>query len=266
MAVHALIAHTTARGEKALRALELRLLGAGITVSRSSDDLVKYHDKLLIVDDAQLFVFGFNFTRNDVGKRRSMAVSTRKRVLVAKAVELFEADATRQPFAATKLGDLVISPVNARERLARFLRTAKRSLWIYDPQAIDAPMLRLLRERSQADVDGASSGRSASPAATARGAVPPTCSCRARDPARPARALRRQPGLRGIELDRRREVGILVRDRSAIKRFKEPSKADWRERSSRARKKGSRRLIDAPLYRDLETGPQMLARERRQAY
>ena len=34
-------------------------------------------------------------------------------------------------------------------------------------------------------------------------------------------------GLRGIELDRRREVGVLVRDRSAIKRFKDVFEADW---------------------------------------
>ena len=46
VAVHALIAQTNRSGEKLLRKLELRLLGAGITVSRTDDDLVRYHNKM----------------------------------------------------------------------------------------------------------------------------------------------------------------------------------------------------------------------------
>ena len=148
VAVHALIAHTNRAGEKKLRELELRLLAAGVTVSRTSDDLARYHDKLLVVDERVLFVLGFNFTRADVGKRRSMAVATRKRKLVAEAVKLFDADATRQPFTSS-VADLVISPLNARARLARLIKAAKRSLWIYDPGAIDAPLLKLVRQRAE---------------------------------------------------------------------------------------------------------------------
>jgi cardiolipin synthase len=228
VAVHALIAHTNRAGEKQLRALELRLLGAGITVSRSADDLVRYHDKVMIVDDVLLFVLGFNFTRNDVGKRRSMAVATRKRRLVAQAVELFDADASRQPFTAPKASDLVISPLNARERLARFLRAAKRSLWIYDPQAIDAPMLRLLRERAQAGVDVRILGKIGKPGGDLRADSVPNMGLHLRAMLRDQLELFvGSQGLRGIELDRRREVGVLVRDRTAIKRFKDVFEADW---------------------------------------
>jgi len=96
--VHALIAENNRSGEKQLRKLELRLLGAGVTVSRTSDDLVRYHYKFLVIDERVLFVFGFNFTRLDLSKRRSFGVSTRKHRLVAEALELFEADATRQAY------------------------------------------------------------------------------------------------------------------------------------------------------------------------
>src|SRR5690349_533864 len=39
--VRALIAHTNKGGDKTLRKLEMRLLAAGVTVSRTADDLVR---------------------------------------------------------------------------------------------------------------------------------------------------------------------------------------------------------------------------------
>ncbi len=48
--VRALIAHTNRGGESKLRKLESRLLKAGVTLSRTADDMVRYHGKLLIID------------------------------------------------------------------------------------------------------------------------------------------------------------------------------------------------------------------------
>ena len=48
--VHALIAHTTGGGQKQLRRLELEMLNAGVTVSRTDDDLLRYHYKMLLID------------------------------------------------------------------------------------------------------------------------------------------------------------------------------------------------------------------------
>jgi len=52
--VHALIAYTNRGGEKNLRALEMRLLAAGVTVARTSDDLLRYHGKMMIMDHHEL--------------------------------------------------------------------------------------------------------------------------------------------------------------------------------------------------------------------
>jgi phosphatidylserine/phosphatidylglycerophosphate/cardiolipin synthase-like enzyme len=46
--VHALIAHTSGSGQKRLRKLELELLNAGVTVSRTDDELRRYHYKMLL--------------------------------------------------------------------------------------------------------------------------------------------------------------------------------------------------------------------------
>ena len=73
VAVRALIAHTNSGGEKRLRQLELRMLQAGVTVTRTADDLTRYHGKLMIVDRDELHIYGFNFTGLDL-KSRSLGV------------------------------------------------------------------------------------------------------------------------------------------------------------------------------------------------
>src|SRR5262245_47872048 len=89
--VRALIAHTNHDGEKQLRQLEQRWLGAGITVTRTADDLVRYHNKVMIVDNASLFVLGFNCTHLDMSRSRSFGVATKNREMLKEAIALFEA-------------------------------------------------------------------------------------------------------------------------------------------------------------------------------
>ena len=75
--VRALIAHTNRGGESKLRKLESRLLKAGATLSRTADDMVRYHGKLLVTDREKAFVLGFNYTVQDIGKSRSFGLVTR---------------------------------------------------------------------------------------------------------------------------------------------------------------------------------------------
>lgn len=225
--VNALIAHTNRTAEKQLRKLELRLLEAGVTVSRTADDLVRYHDKIVIIDSRLLFVFGFNFTQSDLSERRSMGIVTRKRKLVTEAVNLFEADAARQAFTSSA-PDLVISPINGRARLEKLIRSAKRSLRIYDPQAIDRPMLRLLEKKAEAGVDVRLIGKAGRVSDVVRVEKLPGMEVHLRAILRDDMELFiGSQGLRTIELDRRREVGIVLRDRVAIKRFRDVFEEDW---------------------------------------
>ena len=89
-----------AAAPKRLRKLELDLLEAGVTVSRTDDDLLRYHNKMLLIDRETLYALGFNFTRLDIEKSRSMGVATKNKTIVAEAIKLFEADSTRQPYTA----------------------------------------------------------------------------------------------------------------------------------------------------------------------
>ncbi len=96
--VRTLIAHTNRGGDKRLRKLEQDLLKTGASVRRTDDDLHRYHNKIMIVDRATLYVLGFNYTALDVNKSRSFGVVTKKRELVQEAIKLFEADSLRRPY------------------------------------------------------------------------------------------------------------------------------------------------------------------------
>ena len=80
--VRALIAYTNRGGEKNLRALELRLLAAGVTVARTAGDLTRYHGKMLIIDRRKLYVLAFNFTYIDIDRSRSFGIVIAERKLI----------------------------------------------------------------------------------------------------------------------------------------------------------------------------------------
>jgi phosphatidylserine/phosphatidylglycerophosphate/cardiolipin synthase-like enzyme len=111
--VRALIAHVTGSGEKALRALEQRLLALGATVSRTADELVRYHGKIMVVDASTLYVLAFNLVHLDIERSRSLGVATRKRSLVQEAMRLFEADFDRKPYGSSGARQFVVSPENS---------------------------------------------------------------------------------------------------------------------------------------------------------
>jgi phosphatidylserine/phosphatidylglycerophosphate/cardiolipin synthase-like enzyme len=130
--VHALIAYTNRGGELRLRDLEMRLLAAGVTVSRTDNDLVRYHGKLMIIDRRVLYLLAFNFTYLDMERTRSFGVVTTNRKHVAEAGRLFDADTKRKPYSAGS-ATFIVSPVNARKQLVAFLQKARKEVLIYDP-------------------------------------------------------------------------------------------------------------------------------------
>ena len=224
--VSALIAHTHKGPDKRLRQLELRMLAKGVTVSRTGGDLLRYHGKMMIVDKEELHIFGFNCTSTDLHSR-SFGLVTREPKMVKEALRLFEADAARQEFEPAQDG-FVVSPENAREQLATFIRRAKKSIAIYDPDLSDTQMLRLLNQKVKAGLDVRVIGKAGRRVGNLR--VQKLADGRLH-----VRAMIRDgdtvfvgsQSLRGLELDARREVGLIARDQKVVKRMQEVFEADW---------------------------------------
>lgn len=226
--VRALIAHTNRGGESKLRKLEQRMLAAGLNVSRTADDLVRYHAKFMICD-GRLHLLGFNFTKLDVVKSRSFAISTKDRRAVQEAAKVFEADLTRQQYVPSK-SHLVVSPDTSRARLADFIKGARKELAIYDEKVNDLSMIRLLNDRVAngvrirvlGSVKGKHEGIEEYKLAKMRLHV---------------RAIVRDgthvfvgsQSLAKGELEKRREVGLIIHNPAVARQLLQVFEADWKE-------------------------------------
>lgn len=224
--VTALIAYTNHGGEELLRKLESRLLEGGVIVARTADDLVRYHGKFLIIDRRELLVLSYNFTHLDIEHSRGFGIATGHAQTVREAVRLFEADCTRSAYSPTS-ATLVVSPGNSRRVLGEFLARAKKQLLIFDPKIADRKMVALLEERAMAGVD-----------VRIIGGVNPRAklSCRrqtylrlhTRTVIRDQRwAFVGSQSLRRVQLDSRREVGLIVREAGIVRKLVEIFEAEW---------------------------------------
>ena len=225
--VQALIAYTNQGEEKNLRRLEMRLLAQGITVTRTADDLVRYHGKMLIIDDKALFLLGFNFTHMDIDLSRSFGVAISKPSVVKEAVRLFECDAKRRPYTKAK-DELVVSPVNARRRLTEFITATKKRLLIYEMKISDRDFLKLLNKKISDGVEVRVLTRaSAKSASIPLRRLPSRLHLRAilRDG---DSAFVGSQSLRKLELEARREIGVIFRDKKIVNQMEDVFEKDWK--------------------------------------
>jgi phosphatidylserine/phosphatidylglycerophosphate/cardiolipin synthase-like enzyme len=227
--VRALIAHTNRGGEARLRKLEQRLLAAGVLVSRTADDLIRYHAKYMVTDASMLYLFGFNFTKLDIDKSRSFAILTRDGKAVQEAVKLFESDITRQDYTPGK-SNLVISPDNARAMLSAFIKGARKQLAIYDAKVQDPAMIKLLKERVAKGVTvriiGSIKGREAGIDTRSLAAMRLHVRAIVRDG---TRAFVGSQSLRKDELENRREVGLIVNNPTVARKLLQVFESDWND-------------------------------------
>jgi phosphatidylserine/phosphatidylglycerophosphate/cardiolipin synthase-like enzyme len=224
--VAALIAQVSRGGEKSLRNLETRFLEAGITVARTSDDLIRYHDKMFIIDKRIFCLLSFNFTHMDIDHSRGFGIITKNPTLLQEAGKLFEADCQRRPYTAGT-DTFVVSPANSRRVLRGFLKRAKKQLLIYDPQISDKEMIRTLQERAKAGVEIRVIGRLTGGAGLTAHKLA-RMRLHTRTIIRDGRqAFVGSQSLRPAELDSRREAGLILRDPSVVKKLLATFESDW---------------------------------------
>jgi phosphatidylserine/phosphatidylglycerophosphate/cardiolipin synthase-like enzyme len=228
--VRALIAHTNRGGEKKLRKLEDRLLKAGATLSRTADDMVRYHGKVIVIDRQKGFVLGFNFTTLDIKRSRSLGLVTVNPKIISAMTKLIDADHNRTP-ASVSSSRLVVSPEDAREKLANFIKGARRELLIYDAHVTDDRMIALLMQRAAAGVKvkilGGLERKWKDTGCKVKSLRGLRLHVRAIVRDRRAAFVGSQ-SLRKLELDKRREVGLITKDRRAVAKIAAVFERDWK--------------------------------------
>ena len=238
--VRTLIAHLNGSGEDALRKLELRLLGLGATVSRTDEDLLRYHGKMMIVDRRTLYVLGYNFNRKDIERSRSLGVSTQQSDLVGEALRLFQADFDRKVY-TPGLDRFVVSPLNSRAALLELIEGAREQLLIYDSRLSDNQMQKVLERQAMKGVEvrviGKVEKNLREVAVRKYGADRLHVRAIVRDG---ERVFIGSQSLRRAELERRREIGIIFDDRRIAEQIAAIFDGDW-VRSNGIKEKGARR-------------------------
>jgi cardiolipin synthase len=241
--VRILMAYKNRGGNRHLRQLELEMLRMGAQVSRTAEDLVRYHGKMMIIDDRTLHLYGFNYTCLDLASR-SFGIITKNHKLVQEAIKLFNADTARQPY-KSRLATLIVSPENSRERLTAFIEGAKRQLLIYDPHVKDDAMMDLLQERAQKGVDVRIIGKVVGRHLHRRGLhVEPFPGRRLH-----VRSIIRDEthaflGSQSLDregLDERREIGVMVNDKAIVREMFDVFMKDW---AKTGHPQHGRRIVD----------------------
>jgi cardiolipin synthase len=225
--VRVLLSHANGSGKAALKRLDQRLARLGCRVRRSRTDLARYHGKLMLIDGARLYVLGFNLTRRDVDRSRSLGLTTTRPRVVAAAAALFEAD-FRHRAHVPEPGALVVSPYNSRSVLARLLQDARRQLLIYDLRLADRMMIGLIEQKAREGVEVRVIGKMERASPHVQVVAPPRQRLHVRAIVQDGlRLFVGSQSLRRAELDKRREIGLLVSDRADVARAVQVFEADW---------------------------------------
>ena len=107
------------------------------------------HAKYIVIDEVMAWIMTANLSKSAFDSNREILVRTSSQRVVGDLVRIFWADRSRNPCAA---GSLVVSPVNARQRLLGMLRASCRSVDIVSEVFDDQETCKLLQDLARRGV------------------------------------------------------------------------------------------------------------------
>ena len=197
------------KGRSELKLLRMLLERLGVRLRLYPDRFVTYHAKYVVADDGPALVGSLNFTHKCFKKTSDFLLMTDDLAVVSGLTALFEAD-SRAPLAglSSELSPrLIIGPELARQQIAGLIEQAERSICVSDPNLQDPGMRAILRTKAAAGVSVAALCNRRVGGLRSHGkllVVDDTV------------AAIGSMALSTSNLDARRELGIIVRDRRAI--------------------------------------------------
>lgn len=129
-----------------------RLEAAGATVLWSDPQFAYMHAKVLIVDEAEAVISTGNYADFRMKMERNYAVHDSDAADVDALVKLFDADFGRKAPDLT-CTRLLVSPVNAKQRMLDFIASAKTEILVESMQLADTDVRDALAKQKAAGVD-----------------------------------------------------------------------------------------------------------------
>jgi cardiolipin synthase A/B len=121
------------------------LVDAGIEVRDSSPAFALTHQKSMVLDGTTGFIESLNWETRDLTETRDYAVVTTHKIEIDEMVKCFEADwHQKKPFEPDPKSPLIWCPNNGRERIAAFIDSAKKSLWLQNERYQDTVIIERL--------------------------------------------------------------------------------------------------------------------------
>jgi cardiolipin synthase A/B len=250
--VRALIAANPRGWEKKNRKLLKDLEKAGIETKQPAADTRKtrFHYKILVIDNATSLILTFNPTRENLHYTRDYGVVVRDESVATELNRLFTADWDDREFRPAKSSPLVISPYNSREKMGELLQSATKSIHISDAKLRDYQILNSLMAKARAGVDVKilGSDRYYSDVFSLLKFRQITrfkmhAKCVVVDG---ARAFVGSMNLRYENMDKRREVGMIVDDPTVVAKLEDIFGSDWAHKQSVSRESATTLLTVRP--------------------
>jgi len=127
-----------------------RLKAAGVKVSDSNPAFDVTHEKSMVIDDRVAFVQSLNWDLKNLEGTRDYAVVTDDKREVAEVIAGFEADWKRHPYKVSDRNLLIWCSGNGRERIAEFIDSAKKTLYVQNERYQDQVIIeRLVRAKTR---------------------------------------------------------------------------------------------------------------------
>jgi phosphatidylserine/phosphatidylglycerophosphate/cardiolipin synthase-like enzyme len=117
---------------------------AGIKVIDSNPAFDLTHEKSMVIDDTTAFVQSLNWETANLTTTRDYAVVTSHKHEVDEVMQCFDADWNRTKIDTGDKSHLIWCVGNGRQRLGRFIDTAKHSLWLQNERYQDPTIIEHL--------------------------------------------------------------------------------------------------------------------------
>jgi len=144
--VRVIVTNTAKHSEQQLEMFSLLLRVGGIGVQRYPGPCERYHAKYLIADHMRAAICSMNLTVNHFERTHDVLYITGNPTVIGGLRCLFDCDRTGVDVGLTLPPQLIVSPLNARARMASLLRSARRSVLVADHKFNDPDLERVLEE------------------------------------------------------------------------------------------------------------------------
>ncbi len=205
--VQVLVTSRVKGGKRKLRKLWRRLEDTGASLSAYTDAVVKYHAKYLVADDGPALITSLNFTRKCFFETCDALALTWDPAVVNGLHGLIAADREGHPLPHGLPERLIVGPERARRQFTTIIEGAQSSIQVIDAKLSDPGLIALLNARRAAGVSVSLHSDKLLCGMKSHGKIMLVDS---------ARAVVGSLALTALSLDFRREVALMIEERSAV--------------------------------------------------